>query len=128
MSSLFSPVDEFEILCRFCEKITVAHLDRSIAGNGKTVDRNSMFEYYCTKCLKTFAFPGTDILEQRNKEEHPVTELRHYAPREHFYLGEVIHHQHFKENGTVVGKNNGTPNKIVVNFPKSGLKKLVQDM
>ena len=128
MSTIFTPIDEFEVLCRFCEKITVAHLDRCIAGNGKTVDRNSSFEYYCKKCLKTFCFPGTDLLEVNKEEETPSTELRKYTPREHFYLGEVIHHEHFDENGTVVGTNNGTPNKIDVNFPKNGLRKLVQDM
>ena len=127
MSSNFYPVDEFEIHCRFCEKITIAHLDRSIAGIGKTVDRSSTFEYYCTRCMKTFCFSGTDLLEQI-KSDQEKTELRNYTPHEHFFIGEIIHHQHFKENGTVVGKDNGTPSKIVVNFPRNGLRKLIQDV
>lgn len=126
-STLFSPVDEFEIFCRFCEKITVAHLDRCIAGNGKIVDRNSVFEYYCTRCMKTFCFSGTDILEQR-KNSIEIFEQRSYTPTDHFFIGEVIHHKHFKESGRVVGKDHGSPSKIVVNFPKSGLRRLVQDM
>jgi len=127
MSSQFSPIDEVQILCRFCGKITEAHLDRCIAGNGKVVDRNSVFEYYCTRCMKTFCFSGTDILEQR-KGPLELDELRHYAPSEHFFIGEVIHHKQFKESGTVVGNDHGSPSKIVVNFPKNGLRKLVQDM
>lgn len=127
MSTNFTPVDEFENYCRFCEKIATAQLDRSIAENGKTVTRNSTFEYYCTKCMKTFCFCGTDLLEQEKLTQNGKPP-RDYTPREHFFIGETIHHKQFKESGVVVGKDNGTPSKILVNFPKIGLRKLIQDM
>lgn len=127
MSSNFYPIDEFEIFCRFCEKITIAHLDRSIAENGKIVDRSSTFEYYCTRCMKTFCFCGTDLLEH-NKNDQQINELRNYSPRLHFFVGETIHHKQFNENGTVVGIDNGTPSKIIVNFPKNGLRRLVHNI
>jgi len=127
MSAQFNPINEVKIFCRFCGKITEAHLDRCIAENGKIVDRTSIFEYYCTRCLKTFCFSGTDILEQR-KNAILIDEMRNYTPREHFFIGEFIHHDQFKETGVVVGKDQGSPSRIVVNFPKTGLRRLVQDM
>ncbi len=79
------------------------------------------------RCLKTFCFSGTDLLEQikfiQNKSE-----LRNYTPHQHYYIGEIIYHPIFKENGTIVGKDNGKPSKIIVNFPKNGLRKLIQDI
>lgn len=127
MTSIFYPVYEFDYFCRFCEKITTAHLGRSIAENGKTVDRNSTFEYYCIRCLKTFCFSGTDLLEQIKPDQNK-SKLRNYTPHQHYYIGEIIYHQIFKENGTIVGKDNGKPSKIIVNFPKNGLRKLIQDI
>jgi hypothetical protein len=126
MSSNFCPVDELRIYCRFCEKIAIAQLDRSIAENGKTLDRNSTFEYYCTRCFKTFCFSGIDLLEQVKPDQKP--EMRSYAPQQHFYIGEIIFHKQFNETGIIVGKDNGSPSKIVVFFEKNGLKRLIQDM
>ena len=127
MSSPFIPIEDLEIFCRFCNKITQAQLDRSIAENGRTVDRNSTFEYLCGKCLKTFCFSGNDLLEQRKSEasEEPPHE---YAPGEHFFIGEKVHHKKWKDKGVVVGKEKGTPGTILVNFEKSGVKKLIEDL
>jgi hypothetical protein len=77
--------------------------------------------------MKTFCYSGTDIIEQ-HKNTIEIFEHRSYAPTDHFCIGEVIHHKQFKESGTVVGKDHGSPSKIVVNFPKNGLRRLVQDM
>ena len=124
--SSFSPVEHLDLFCRFCGKTNPAQLDRSIAENGRTVDRNSIFEYYCTKCLKTVCFSGNDLLEQ--PEEEKTEPHRDYRPSEHFVIGETIFHKVFNELGTVVGKEHGHHGKILVNFEKSGLKKLIQDM
>ncbi len=124
MSATFSPIEELDLFCRFCNKVLPAQLDRSIAENGRILDRMSTFEYYCTKCFKTACYSGTDLLEQHSNNDTP----RIYKPSEHYYLGETIFHQNFKENGIVVGKDNGTPSRILVLFENSGLKKLVQDM
>jgi hypothetical protein len=71
MSSTFSPLQELELFCRFCSKITPNTLDRSIAANGRNLDRNSTFEYYCTKCFKTACFSGNDLAEQISSEIVP---------------------------------------------------------
>ncbi|HLV32556.1 MAG TPA: hypothetical protein VKY57_13385 [Chitinispirillaceae bacterium] len=146
MSSAFSPIEEFDLLCRFCGKIHPAQLDRSIAENGRTVDRNSTFEYFCTKCQKTVCFKGTDLLEKpasnsdsekdeenKNQEEDKQTnntpvEILDYSPKNHYHIGEWIKHKKFKENGLIVGIDNGKPKKIIVNFEKSGIKKLIEDI
>lgn len=127
MSVTFTPAENLELYCRFCEKITPCQLDRSIAENGRSIDRNSTFEYYCTKCFKTACFSGNDLLEQMKlTPEQPM--LREYTPKEHFYIGERISHKKFKEAGLVVSKDSGVPSTILVSFNKAGLKKLVQDM
>lgn len=146
MSSAFSPIEEFDLLCRFCGKIHPAQLDRSIAEKGRTVDRNSTFEYFCTKCQKTVCFKGTDLLEKpasnsdsekdeenKNQEEDKQTnntpvEILDYSPKNHYHIGEWIKHKKFKENGLIVGIDNGKPKKIIVNFEKSGIKKLIEDI
>lgn len=174
MSSAFNPIEEFDLLCRFCGKIHPAQLDRSIAENGRTVDRNSTFEYYCTKCQKTVCFKGNDLLEkpvspetdsEENTENTENTEniekaektedtekkgkkgkkskkdqknentvnkvpqnVIEYSPKNHYHIGEWISHKKFNDVGLVVGVDNGTPNKIIVNFEKSGIKKLIEDI
>ncbi len=127
MSSPFLPVEDVEIFCRFCNKLTSAQLDRSIAENGRTVDRSSTFEYLCSKCLKTFCFSGNDLLEQQ-KSDAPVPPPHEYRPGDHFLIGESVQHKKWKDSGIVVGKDNGTPGRILVNFEKSGLKKLIEDL
>jgi hypothetical protein len=124
MTSKFNPVEELELFCRFCEKILPAQLDRSIAENGKIVDKSSVFEYYCTKCFKTICISGDDLLDKSSDSE----EARTYTPRDHYLIGEKLFHSAFKEAGTVVGKENSTPVKILVLFEKNGLKKLVMDL
>jgi hypothetical protein len=123
----FAPVDELTAYCRFCQKILPAHLDRSIAGNGRLLDKESTFEYFCTKCRKTFCYTGKDLLPS---EEASKTNLepRDYIPKNHYVIGEKIQHKKFKDTGLVVGKDRGVPARILVQFEKSGLKKLVEDI
>lgn len=134
MSVQFVPVETLELFCRFCEKVTTCQLDRSIAGNGRTIDRNSTFEYYCSKCFKTACFSGNDLLEQvkpaqGGKQPAPAKmQPREYSPHEHYCIGECISHKKFRENGLVVNKENGTPRRILIQFNKAGLKKLVEAM
>ena len=134
MSIQFQPVETLELFCRFCEKVTTCQLDRSIAGNGRTIDRNSTFEYYCTKCFKTACFSGNDLVEQlkpaAGTKPQPAAKQqpREYSPHERFRIGECISHKKIKENGLVVNKENGTPRRILVQFSKAGLKKFVEAM
>jgi hypothetical protein len=126
-SESFSPIEEVEIFCRFCQKTLPAQLDRSIAGNGRTVDKDGTFEYSCSKCGKSFCYSGNDLAEKKESPD-PTLEPRDYAPKNHYFIGETIVHKKFKENGLVVGKDRGTPTRILVKFEKSGLKKLVEDI
>jgi hypothetical protein len=123
----FSPIEEAEIFCRFCQKTLPASLDRSIAGNGRVVDKGATFEYSCSKCGKTFCFSGNDLKEQMKPAEE-AAKPREYIPKNHYVIGEVITHKKFKENGLIVGKDPGVPTKILVKFEKLGIKKLVEDI
>jgi hypothetical protein len=125
-SPTFAPVDELNAYCRFCQKILPAQLDRSIAGNGRIVDKESTFEYFCTKCRKTFCYSGKDLLTAEPAEKG--AEPRDYIPKNHYVIGEKIAHKKFKDTGLVVGKDRGVPARILVQFEKSGFKKLVEDI
>jgi hypothetical protein len=124
MASSFTPLNEPTLYCRFCKKVIPFQLERSIAGSGRTVDRASTFEYVCTKCHKTTCFSGQDLIaaEKVDGEEEP----RGYTADEHFLIGEVISHDSFQDTGTVVGKDPGSPSRIMVQFEKAGFKKLVE--
>lgn len=126
-TDIFLPVEEIEIFCRFCLKTLPAQLDRSIAGNGRTVDKDATFEYSCSKCGKTFCFSGNDLKERMEAPEQ-LPQPRDYLPKNHYVIGETIVHKKFKENGLIVGKDHGSPTRILVKFEKSGLKKLVEDI
>jgi hypothetical protein len=128
MSTTFTPVESLEIFCRFCGKITQCQLDRSIAHNGRTIDRSATFEYYCPKCFKTACYSGHDLLEQGKGKPDKKAQPREYTPLEHYCIGEKVFHKKFKETGLVVGKEPGTPSRISIQFPKAGLRKLIQDM
>ena len=65
------------------------------------------------------------------EKKEPATEQlepRDYVTKNHYCIGETIVHKKFKENGVVVGKDHGSPTKILVRFEKSGIKKLVEDI
>jgi hypothetical protein len=124
---VFVPVENLDLFCRFCGKVTPAQLDRSIAGNGRTIDKNSTFEYYCSKCFKTTCYSGNDLIEQ-SKTKNDKIQPREYSPTEHYLVGERVSHKKFKETGLVVGTSVGSPSRILIDFAKHGLVRLVQDM
>jgi hypothetical protein len=126
-STSFAPVEELNAYCRFCQKVLPAHLDRSIAGNGRLVDKESTFEYFCTKCRKTFCYTGKDLLSAEDAAKQDA-EPKEYIPKNHYLIGEKINHKKFKDIGLVVGKDRGVPARILVQFEKSGFKKLVEDI
>jgi len=127
-SSVFSPIENLNLYCRTCEKATPSVLDRAVAGSGKVLNRNSVFEYCCTKCFRTICFSGTDLLEKANAASDKKNNPRKYSPRDRFLIGEEIFHEKFSEKGLVVGKENSAPEKILVEFAKNGLIKLVQGL
>jgi hypothetical protein len=131
MAETFTPTEAIEIYCRFCKKLGPAQLDRSIAANGKTVDRGSTFEYYCSKCLHTFCFSGADLAEKSavaaalaDPKQKPKP--REYDPKRTYIIGEVVFHKKFKEEGRIIGKQQSQPSLILVSFRKAGVKRLVE--
>lgn len=127
MPNSFTPPEQLDMYCRFCKKVLPAQLERSIAGSGRTVDKESTFEYFCTKCHRTSCYLGKD-LQGAEDVEQANDGVREYAAKEHFLVGEVIKHTSFKDQGTVVGKDLGSPSRILVQFEKKGLRKLVEDI
>jgi hypothetical protein len=128
LNQAFLPVGELSIFCRHCQKVMPAQLERSIAGSGKIVDIDSTFEYFCSKCHRTICYCGKDIIENAVPPKESIPEPREYDPKHHFLVGEVIKHTTFQEKGKVVGKDLGTPSRILVQFEKSGLRKLVENI
>jgi hypothetical protein len=124
----FTPVAELELFCRSCNKVMPCQLERSIAGSGRTVDKQSTFEYFCTKCHHTACYTGEDLLESTDESAEQENEHRDYSAKEHYLVGEKIKHPSFEETGVIVGKNAGSPSTILVQFEKSGLKKLVEEV
>lgn len=123
MAESFKPVLELKIFCRFCKTTLPAQLERSIAGSGRAIDKESSFEYICPKCQKSHYFFGKDIIEEPNIEEEdlPDTEPhpREYKVSERFLIGERITHPSFKSVGLIVGKNPGNPSRLLVKFEKT---------
>ncbi|MBD3391470.1 MAG: hypothetical protein GF418_05425 [Chitinivibrionales bacterium] len=127
MPNSFTPSEQLDLYCRFCKKVMPAQLERSIAGTGRTLDRESTFEYFCTKCRRTVCYLGKDLWGAEDNDQSDDGP-REYLAKDHYLVGEVIKHKSFKDKGTIVGKDIGTPNRILVRFEKKGLKKLVEDV
>ena len=122
MAASFNPAEELLIYCRFCKKTLPAQLERSIAGTGRAIDKNSTFEYICSRCHRPHCFFGKDLLEQQKTEEEGAEpreqEPREYSISEHFLIGEKITHPSYETVGTIVGKDPGNPNLLRVKFEK----------
>lgn len=130
MAEPFTPADELQIYCRFCKKTLPAQLERSIAGSGRVVDKNSTFEYICSRCHRPHCFFGKDIiqvLKEDSEKETPELEPREYKISEHFLVGEKITHPSYECVGTIVGKEPGNPNRLLVKFEKA-LASFVEDI
>ncbi|MGD9199988.1 MAG: hypothetical protein PVI26_00355 [Chitinispirillia bacterium] len=132
MPESFSPVKEVLLYCRFCNKVVLSQLERSIAGSGRVVDRESTFEYICSRCHRTHCYYGKDIMESTNQEEENISsevtqKPRNYNISEHFLIGETINHPSYKSIGIIVGKEPGKPNRLLVKFEKT-LTSLVEDI
>lgn len=131
MSTSFKPCEELRLYCRFCKKTVSAHLERSIADSGKALNKESTYEYVCSKCHRPHCFHGKDIIAEAvccEEEEHVEEKApRTYDITEHYLIGERIIHPSHDTVGTIVGKVPGNPNHLLVKFAKS-IVKLVEDI
>lgn len=131
MAASFTPISELQLYCRFCKRVLPAQLERSIAGSGRTVDKKSTFEYICSRCHRTHCFFGEDIIEKIDNDQEDTSESeqkpREYKLSEHFLIGEKITHPSYESVGTVVGKDPGIPNRLLVKFEKTIIT-LVEDI
>lgn len=123
MADTFKPATELQLFCRFCKATLPAQLERSIADSGRSIDKESTFEYICPKCQKSHYFFGKDIIEDPEIDEEETTdaesEPREYNTNEHFLIGEKIKHPSYKTIGVIVGKNPGNPTRLLVKFEKT---------
>jgi hypothetical protein len=128
MVTSFSPAGTLELFCRFCKKTHPAQLERCIAETGKLLDRDSTFEYTCSRCHRPHCYFGKDIIDE---EYHTLLAVegapRVYKTSEHFLIGEKIIHPSFKSLGKIVGKDPGKPPRLVVKFEKT-ITLLVEDI
>jgi hypothetical protein len=130
MAETFTPAETLLIYCRFCKKTVPAQLERSIAGSGRVVDKDSTFEYICSRCHRPHCFMGKDIVplsELESEGESPESEPREYKITDHFLVGEKITHPSYECVGTIVGKDPGSPNRLLVKFEKT-IATLVEDV
>ncbi len=132
MAETFTPAETLQIYCRFCKKTLPAQLERSIAGSGRVVDRDSTFEYICSRCHRPHCFCGNDIIpitesDTESDEETSEQEPREYKISDHFLVGEKITHPSYECIGTIVGKDPGSPNRLLVKFEKT-IATLVEDI
>jgi len=130
MAETFTPAETLQIYCRFCKKTLEAQLERSIAGSGRIVDKDSTFEYICSRCHRPHCFFGRDIIQvskTESEEETPEQEPREYKITDHFLVGEKITHPSYECVGTIVGKDPGSPNRLRVKFEKT-IATLVEDI
>mgnify|MGYP007051593495 CR=1 FL=1 len=128
MNNSFSPAEQLDLFCRFCKKVISFQLERSIACTGRIVNKESTFEYFCSKCHHTICISGKDLQEASLQANQSNGTPREYRAKDRYLIGEVIRHSSFKDNGTVVGKDCGKPSRILVQFEKKGLKKLVEEI
>lgn len=121
MASTFTPPNQLQIYCRFCKKTVLAPLERSIAGRGKDLDKESSFEYVCTHCRRPHCYYGKDLIENTMAifAENSSSTPRNYKTTERFLVGEKIIHPSYKSIGTVVGKYPGMPTRLIVKFEKN---------
>lgn len=131
MAETFTPAEALQLYCRFCKKTLPAQLERSIAGSGRVVDKESTFEYICSRCHRPHCFYGKDLIEKPKddpeKKEKSEQKPREYKISEHFLVGEKITHPSFETVGTIVGKDPGNPNRLLVKFEKT-ITTLVEDI
>jgi|GEM_PF-681203 len=123
MPETFKPAFELQLYCRFCRSTLPAQLERSIAGSGRTIDKEASFEYICPKCQKSHFFHGKDIIEDIPEEPKAPPKIKFepkkYKISERFLIGEKISHPSYESIGIVVGKDPGVPNKVLVKFEKT---------
>ena len=127
----YTPVEELDMLCRYCKKPISAVLERGVPDSGRIIDDTATFEYVCTKCNRTHYYHGYDLLEAVTvdgnedaeteaveTDEETVTEAKPYSISEKFRIGEYIKHPSYDVDGLIVGKIPGEPGQIIVQFLK----------
>ncbi len=118
----YTPAEELLIFCRFCKKALPAQLERSIAGSGRLINKDSTFEYICSRCHRPHCFYGKDLIEVTKTDEENTEKVepepREYKINEHFRVGERITHPSYETVGIIVGKDPGNPNRLRVKFEK----------
>lgn len=117
--------------CSYCGKETKMEMIGEL-GIPEQVGQATRAWYRCSKCRHSFLFD----LETLKKDRQGVTEkldvknCTPYSPEKTYSIGEAIYHVDWEDVGKVKGKektSNGGQ-AIVVNFEKSGERRLVENL
>ena len=124
MSNEFVPPRHLKLYCRFCKKTVDTVLQRGVSLTGTAVNRDSTFEYICTRCNRPHCYHGSDIISIQEALE---SDTRSYSISDRFLIGEEIIHPRFVSAGLVIGKETGSQSKLIVKFGKE-IVRLVEMM
>ncbi len=121
-------VKNIESFCASCNTVQKMEITGEVAGEGNEEKRWAK----CKKCKQTMIIDlDVDVKGKKVSLEGIENEdCTTYSPVKTFELGETIYHQNWNDFGKVVTKetlSNGQ-NSIIVEFQKSGSKKLLESL
>ncbi len=121
-------VKNIESFCASCNTVQKMEITGDVAGEGNEEKRWAK----CKKCKQTMIIDlDVDVKNKKVSLEGIENEdCTTYSPEKTFELGETIYHQNWNDFGKVVTKetlSNGQ-NSIIVEFQKSGSKKLLESL
>lgn len=110
------------VFCEHCGKIKKMAILSQIEGS------ETRFWHRCTSCKHSFIVDRSTLKKQIAKKELTKEFCVEYSPEKQFEIGTHIHHADLDDVGTITAKDKTTSGDklIVVNFQKSGIKKLIE--
>jgi hypothetical protein len=117
-----------EAFCSSCNTIQKMEISGEVKGEGNANKRWAK----CKKCKQTMIIDlsSDELAGKVSLEGIENNDVTTYAPGKTFVLGETIYHQNWDDFGKVITKetlSNGQ-NSIIVEFQKSGSKKLIESL
>ena len=121
-------VKNIESFCASCNTVRKMEITGEVAGEGNEEKRWAK----CKKCKQTMVIDlDVDVKGKKVSLEGIENEdCTTYSPVKTFELGETIYHQNWNDFGKVVTKEtlSSGQNSIIVEFQKSGSKKLLESL
>ena len=110
------------IFCDYCGK------EKKMAILSKVEEEENRFWHRCTGCKHSFIIDRAKLKKTIAKSEITKEICVDYSPEKTFNVGTHIYHQNLDDLGTITAKDKTTAGGcvIVVNFQKSGVKRLIE--